>query len=128
MNLFPWANQTGNSNAYVYKTGTNGYNFEAFISRFNLASIGVGIQEPQNNESLLHIYPNPAITNNITITFPFIKNGNYQVFNMLGEVLLSGEVKSTDKIEIYANNFEKGCYIVKISWDEKCQVGKFIKY
>ena len=53
---------------------------------------------------------------------------NYQVFNMLGEVLLSGEVNSTDKIEIYANNFEKGCYIVKISWDEKCQVGKFIKY
>ncbi|MEI6852993.1 MAG: T9SS type A sorting domain-containing protein [Bacteroidota bacterium] len=125
-NTFPWADP-GNG-AYIFKAGYSNYAHNVFISRFALSSIGVGINENEKSESELLLFPNPIDDGAITIEFPFIKHGKYEVVNMIGAVIHSDVIENTNKININTEQLESGCYIFKIQNDNKTQIGKFIKY
>jgi len=86
------------------------------------------INEINNKDSSLLIYPNPVNSYNIYVSFPFIQNGTYHILNMLGEVITSGIICNTDKIVVNAELYESGCYFVEVQHNNKSQIGKFIKY
>jgi len=123
---FPWANPQGGAYMfYAYAESTN-WSWNAFISRFGLSTIGVSINETQKKEHSLIVYPNPISENFINVCFPFIKNGKYQVLNILGEIIISDVIKNTDQVIINAVSLGKGCYIIRVQYDDKNLTSKFI--
>ncbi len=79
------------------------------------------------SETSLNVYPNPSNGNYISVSFPFIEKGEYQVLNVLGEVILSDVIKNTDKVIINASSLAKGCYVIQVQYDDKSLTSKFIK-
>jgi len=122
---FPWAEPPGG--AYMDYASTNWWRWNAFITRFGLTSIGVGINDTQNTDLSLQVYPNPASDNIINVIFPLIKEGKYHILNILGEVIMSADIRNTDRIVINSEKYGSGCYIVQVHSDKNCYIGKFIK-
>ncbi len=122
---FPWADPQGG--AYMDYASTNWWRWNAFITRFGLSSIGVGINDTQNTDLSLHVYPNPASDNIINVIFPLIKEGKYHILNIIGEVLISADIRNTDRIVINSEKFSSGCYIIQVQSDNNSFIGKFIK-
>jgi len=122
---FPWADPQGG--AYMDYASTNWWRWNAFITRFGLSSIGVGINDTQNTDLSLQVYPNPSSDNIINIIFPLIKEGRYNILNIIGEVLISADIRNTDRIVINSEKFSSGCYIVQVQSDNNSFIGKFIK-
>ncbi len=86
-----------------------------------------GINANPVENSALTIYPNPSNGNNISVSFPYISLGDYQVLNILGKVVSNGNIMSTDKFEINLVGIAKGCYFVKVQEKDRSYVGRFIK-
>ena len=85
------------------------------------------IKKNAMHENSLNVYPNPSNGNNISVSFPYITSGDYQLLNVLGEVVSNGNIMSTDKIEINLGGIAQGCYFVKVQERDRSYVGRFIK-
>ncbi len=85
------------------------------------------IMENNLDENYFNIYPNPSNGNNISVSFPYISSGDYQVLNILGEVVANGNIMNTDKIEINLGGIAQGCYFVKVQARDRSYVGRFVK-
>ena len=87
-----------------------------FDVRFN-----TGIEESQNE---LVIYPNPA---NDLLNINGIGEGNYSIFNILGEVIYSNVVNH-DKITIDISSLQSGKYFVQVERNgELSKMSSFVK-
>ena len=87
-----------------------------FDVRFN-----TGIEESQNE---LVIYPNPA---NDLLNINGIGEGNYSIFNILGEVIYSNVVNH-DKITIDISSLKSGKYFVQVERNgELSEMSSFVK-
>jgi hypothetical protein len=73
----------------------------------------------------LYIYPNPS-NDYITITTD-LKNANFVIYNMDGQVLANDVIKSTNT-QIDIRNYRAGIYFVKIYTDKKTITSKLVVY
>ena len=87
-----------------------------FDVRFNS-----GIEESQNG---LVIYPNPAYD---VLNINGIGEGNYSIFNILGEVIYNNVVNQ-DKITIDISSLQSGKYFVQVVRNgELSKMSSFVK-
>ena len=84
------------------------------------------INEISNKENNITIYPNPA-AENINVTFPLIKNGKYEILNILGGKIICGDIKNTNSIAINLNQIKSGLYLIKVYSENHYYSNKFIK-
>ncbi|HPB24218.1 MAG TPA: T9SS type A sorting domain-containing protein [Bacteroidales bacterium] len=89
----------------------------------NTTSVG----EIDKEENAIVVYPNPVTGNEFTISFPFTKSGTLQVINVLGETVISNNIRNAAKFIINVEALSKGCYIIKVQADNKCFAEKILK-
>jgi len=85
------------------------------------------VSEYNKENSQLIVYPNPVTSNEFTISFPFITSGTLQVVNLLGEVIMTYNIRNAAKFNINVEALSKGCYIIKVQSDNKCFAEKIVK-
>jgi hypothetical protein len=90
--------------------------------------IPVGITEAMSSD-FLTIYPNP---NNGIIQIKFIRgmpaDGKLEIFNTLGEKILSKEIAAGEKeIKLNVKNLVAGVYVVRMEGEKTNLSGKFVK-
>jgi hypothetical protein len=86
----------------------------------------VGVKEPQNSEIV--IYPNPtnnAINLNIE---PKYFNGNWEISNLTGQILLKGEISNNENFQLDISNLPPATYFLRISNGEEIKVEKVVKW
>ncbi|MCX6258360.1 MAG: T9SS type A sorting domain-containing protein [Bacteroidia bacterium] len=85
----------------------------------------ISIEEISDNNSTI-IYPNPT-ENNITIeTLLPIKDFLISVYNIQGQMILQ-QVTQKQITEINTSRFAKGIYILKLNFNDKIEVTRFVK-
>ncbi|HPI28959.1 MAG TPA: T9SS type A sorting domain-containing protein [Bacteroidales bacterium] len=85
------------------------------------------VTEYNKENAQLIVYPNPVTGNEFTISFPFTKSGTLQVINVLGETVISNNIRNAAKFIINVEALSKGCYIIKVQADNKCFAEKILK-
>jgi hypothetical protein len=87
-------------------------------------SVYFGINELQ--ESMLSVYPNPAI-DKMTIEITGNVNGsNLSIRNLNGQELITRQI-TQPKTTIDVSNLPSGVYFVRLTNDKTVEVGKFVK-
>jgi|AntAceMinimDraft_16_1070373.scaffolds.fasta_scaffold03989_2 hypothetical protein len=81
-----------------------------------------GINELNNMDNSISIYPNPA--NEKLFVNSKNKLTNYSIYNSIGELISEGKIINSF---IYVNNLQRGFYYVKIKTVNQFKVLKFIK-
>jgi pectin methylesterase-like acyl-CoA thioesterase len=78
-------------------------------------------------ESVIGIYPNPIITNALTVRIPFTYlQASINLYSLNGKQVLSQQLKRDENIFDFSA-ISKGIYILKITSDDETQVFKIIK-
>ena len=87
----------------------------------NSQAYGLGL----NNVSAptLNVYPNPA-TKTITLGNESIKDGYFEIYNLLGEKVLENAFIATQKFDI--STLPKGIYFIKIRNENSSSSGKLV--
>ncbi|MEI7596219.1 MAG: T9SS type A sorting domain-containing protein [Bacteroidota bacterium] len=76
----------------------------------------------ENHKKTLIIMPNPAVDN---IQVNYIGNAKYEVINMQGMLVLQGEIRNSEKINI--SELTSGCYILNLHNEKQSLIGRFVK-
>ncbi|MDD3877773.1 MAG: T9SS type A sorting domain-containing protein [Bacteroidales bacterium] len=85
------------------------------------------IETPENNTTL-SLYPNPA-QNFITIEQGQEPLSNYEIFNVLGEKVLTGTIVNSATVSISVAELQNGNYFIKVyAKDELLSVMKFVVF
>ncbi|WP_162843302.1 T9SS type A sorting domain-containing protein [Ichthyenterobacterium magnum] len=104
---------------YEY-TGNGGQNGASFWDTL------LGIDDFENSSSF-SVYPNPTDSMlNIQLKSG-ISNGNLEVFDILGKLVLSQGLNSENLSEINVAHLNSGLYLIKISAEDKSETQRFIK-
>ncbi|UPT67634.1 MAG: T9SS type A sorting domain-containing protein [Sphingobacteriales bacterium JAD_PAG50586_3] len=126
---FPYMDYNSSSSLDYYQEH-QGFDYDAFVSRFSLKSIGVGIQEmEQPDKNGVVLFPNPA-TNIIYLSdTKFDGEGvSIKVLDITGRVVIDETRKSTSSlIDIDVSSLSSGTYIVQLLSDKFSYSGKFVK-
>jgi len=129
---YPFANFTS-PQAYWQPLNYNNNYYDAFVGRFALVGVYVGIKENHSDKfdnSGLFVYPNPT-NENITLKIdakvsrPFVIN----VVNILGQTVYSEVVKTGYDVPKTLNisNFKNGIYIINVVSEEMNKTTKIVK-
>ena len=113
VNLNPYI---GQGEVFVNFHGITGYGNDLFIDDVNITKV-VGINEVSTPVNFMNVYPNPFISNtNVEFTIEKTENVSFELYNILGEKVLSIDNKTYDegkhKININANNLNQGVYFL----------------
>lgn len=112
----------------AHAVGTS-YDMDAFISRFNLQTIGVGIDEQLvfAGKGLL-LYPNPAQTMlNIAIDGLENEKLTISIYDVSGKLIQSNTVYNQPIVSLDINTFTSGIYFVQVVGKNNVKNAKFIK-
>lgn len=91
----------------------NSGNFFRILAKTEVLNIPVSVAE--NNEYKSMIFPNPA-DDYLNIEIDEIKYDNYEIYNILGEKLLTGNVNSAENyLSINVKSLPIGSYIIKLN-------------
>ena len=105
---------------YSYKTLNSNYIWEDTLngpigiewSQTNIIDWVTGnLSTTETQKSATQVYPNPA-KDFITIKNEKTENLSYQIFDVLGKIIMSGKSKSNEKIDI--QTLEKGNYFLQL--------------
>jgi hypothetical protein len=74
------------------------------------------------------LYPNPA-KDKVTISVPqgLDANGNYEVYNSLGQKIATKNVSSENDLTINTNNYQTGMYFINLTIGDYSKTLRFIK-
>ena len=83
----------------------------------------VKVKDLENKK--INVYPNPATS---TVNLQLVDNSqaNIQLFNLVGQVVLSEQVNGQDQVTLNVNNFNSGVYMLKVSQNGKVYTSKLI--
>ncbi|HLG34938.1 MAG TPA: T9SS type A sorting domain-containing protein [Bacteroidia bacterium] len=127
---FPLADPLGNSDYYdgIWEGGT--YAGDAFISRFVLTGIGIGINEVNTINGNFALYPNPN-DGSFTIVLNDIHERKIKlhIYSVLGAEVYSSEIVNdgNGKKKIDVNKLASGLYMIRVEAGNKMYSSKFIK-
>ena len=97
-----------------------------FVNQPEIFQGYTAINENKTNNEKVKFYPNPVITD-LFVENVSDKNSKYEIFNMVGNVVLNGNLAAINKQKIDVSELKQGFYIVKIFNFEKIIVQKFVK-
>lgn len=92
------------------------------IWKQSISDINLNIQDYQQSDKLLNIYPNPASDYIHVVTDS--DKARFKIIDMIGKEVLSGNLNSSNKINI--SEIRCGAYIVLIQIDKKVQMSKLL--
>ena len=102
----------GQSKVYVNFHSISGYGNNLYLDDINISQT-VGINELENKDINLNIYPDPA-KESITIESPLMTNdGTIKVYNIQGQLMLEQPMLQIQTV-INISGFAKGVYFVRI--------------
>lgn len=120
---------SGNSD-YIYIdqvtiTGiTNGTNAENTITSLGGAYTITSHENSNSLEKEFSIYPNPVSGNVLNVKLLGDSDVSYRVVNMIGQTVLSGELKNQ---QINVESLKSGMYFIEINDGEETMTKKFIR-
>ena len=103
----------GNCSDSVFYAGAN-------TSIFRVVRGGVGIQEKENTQRVVSVYPNPAQTQ---FTVTNTENTDIQLFTVLGQKVLQTYGKEENTV-IHTASLPQGMYVLKVVKDNSSFVHK----
>ncbi|TXE06265.1 T9SS type A sorting domain-containing protein [Seonamhaeicola algicola] len=84
----------------------------------------LGIEDVNDVSSEIKLYPNP-VANQINLDLPVLNNKyNYSIIDMSGKTITNG---TTDSKQINVSTLSSGMYFIKLNFDGKTGVKRFIK-
>ncbi len=93
----------------------------------------VGIENINNPNSIINVYPNPS-DNNITLSLElplheYNQQISIKVYDVFGRVIIDNSIKVIDKLQtdLYINNLANGAYTIQVITKEKTYNKIFIK-
>ena len=122
-----WDFDSGSTLDY-YKT-TNPTSSDATIARFDITSILIGINENEDQDSELILFPNPS-SDFINIEFVKQTKSNFEIIltDALGRTIVRKKYDKTEKnIKFDIHELSNGLYFVHLNSPEVQATGKFIK-
>ena len=78
------------------------------------------------NKDQIVIYPNPSSEELIIKLDQNIPSLNYQIVDLNGKIIEAKKVKNIKTLRIKTKNYKSGLYILKLSYDNKSMITKFI--
>jgi hypothetical protein len=88
----------------------------------------VGVKNLNENDNLSTIFPNPT-TNTINLNIePNYYNGNWQLTDLTGQILLKGEISNNENFQIDISNLPTATYFLRISNGKEFKVEKVVKW
>lgn len=123
--LATW-NPTYTGNASIKVKGVNACGMSSFSSEYVVTvDLGVGMTEPSRTQ-LISIFPNPA-SSNVTIIPARNMNADLQVYNALGETLISkSNLCLNSNYQLDISSLKTGVYFLRINSGETRQILKLI--
>lgn len=110
-------------NAPLFHSGLN----DVYVSRF-LNSAVTNVSEYSELVNDMTIYPNPAKDNVIINYRSKSSNATFQILNMLGEVVATGELEKNNAVNTIAvDGWTKGVYAVRVMGEGTSVSRKFVK-
>lgn len=85
----------------------------------------VGFEREISNGSSLDVYPNPVFSNLVVRT---MKKGVVQIFNDIGQLKLTTQIKENDICNLDLSNLSSGHYVVMLISEDNIQMKKIIKF
>lgn len=127
----PGTQPTGTAFYFQRDNQNSNYRWDAFYSRFNLLSIGVGIEENKDeNISLpgLNIYPNPA-KGLINVYFEKDTKGTLNMYSYTGQLVktLKVNARKGQTLQLATGDLVTGVYFLQLQTNNNTQTIKFIK-
>ncbi|MCB9190514.1 MAG: T9SS type A sorting domain-containing protein [Flavobacteriales bacterium] len=85
-----------------------------------------GVNEVQSNS--LNVYPNPN-NGSFSIQLPEanVQDANLEVYDMMGNLVLSQRVVNQNKVELELESAADGMYLVRLASDQGVWTGRFLK-
>ncbi|MCR6641890.1 MAG: glycosyl hydrolase family 8 [Sporocytophaga sp.] len=68
---------------------------------------------PVNNSVKFNIYPNPSVSEKINLSSDIVRDGNYEIRDISGRVLVKGYMEN-GKAEVSVTNLQEGIYFMNI--------------
>lgn len=86
----------------------------------------VGINDKEINQLQFRIYPNPA-DNELNIEGLNLKNCKFEIYNLIGQLNLSGSLLNNGLQKIDISQLKKGIYLLKLYNSENMKTYKFTR-
>ncbi|MFL5765779.1 MAG: SBBP repeat-containing protein [Bacteroidia bacterium] len=118
-----------NTSTLDYFKTTNPANLDGAIARFDITSILMGINDYDQEQSGMDVFPNPS-TNSISISFKKELKSDFEVsiVDIQGRVVIHGKYDKNEKIiKFDIADFSNGMYFVHVTSAETNISTKFIK-
>jgi hypothetical protein len=95
-----------------YQTSSEERNFNAFIARFDMQNVTIplSVTTADGNNKLL-VFPNPS-EGSFMVQLPKGFNGNYYVYNILGQLITSGDAGKDQLMQINLKGNSSGLYMI----------------
>lgn len=116
--------------SYCYEEQNSGYLQDIFCAKFDLTG-GVGISEPEQAETVLILFPNPA-SNQLTIQLDNnIEDGStFVIYNSTGQIVYSIDLSGVGQNLIFSIDIaflSSGMYVDRLEAPSGSNVERFIK-
>ncbi len=126
----PGVQPTGNA-YFQLPTNNLALYWDAFYTRFDLQSIGVGIEENKSEKLSLagiSIYPNPT-KGLLNVYFEEETTGKINIYNYQGQLVKTTEIQAREgqTIQLATDYFTTGVYFIQLQTPYHTQTAKFIK-
>jgi hypothetical protein len=92
-----------------------------------LPTVNVGITKNKNDNYSFWTYPNPSKDLIFVNASKTIVNGNYNVYNTIGQSVLQGKIYNSSSFELNITNFKTGIYFIELEVNNYKVVQKIIK-
>jgi hypothetical protein len=117
---------------YTWWTNNNKIPILKMIVRANVATSiefrdkvsTVSLKSDNFNHDVI-VFPNPA-QQYLTLSMPVSKNNNYQIFDLTGKLILTGQATSQNT-NIDVSHLQKGVYMIKITSNQYQTIKQFVK-
>lgn len=87
----------------------------------------VGLEEVDQRESLLEIYPNPVNGDFVYFDLPESNSASYKIYNAAGQLVLSGQLTSQKHQDLFVGELESGWYVLEVQAGKNKYRSKLIK-
>lgn len=94
---------------------------------FHMSScVDCGVTKVEDmQDKTINVYPNPA-SSVVTLQLADNSQANVQLFNLVGQVVMSEQVNGQDQVTLNVNNLNSGVYMLKVNQAGKVYTSKLI--